>query len=60
MDSNKEFGEEDIKANRSDDDLEEEKTREKVFFPKTLPLVPKCFLGWPICCCQNSFPFEDT
>jgi hypothetical protein len=25
-----------------------------------LPLVPKCFLGWPICCCQNSFPFEDT
>ncbi len=45
LDSNKEFGEEDMKANRFDDDLEEEKIGEIFFLPKTLPLVPKCFLG---------------
>jgi hypothetical protein len=42
VDSNKEFGEEDVKdkvANTSDDNLEEEKIGKQVLFPKTLPLV---------------------
>jgi hypothetical protein len=32
-------------ADRSYDNLMEEKTRKQVFLPKILPLIPKCFLG---------------
>jgi hypothetical protein len=42
VDSDKEFGEEDVKdevADTSDNNLEEEKFGKHVFFPKTLPLI---------------------
>jgi hypothetical protein len=42
VDSNKEFGEEDVKNKATgtfDDNLEEEKIGKQVLFPKTLPLV---------------------
>jgi len=47
VDSNKEFGEEDMKdkiADTFDDNLEEEKIGRHVLLPKTLLLVPKCLL----------------
>jgi hypothetical protein len=47
VDSDKEFGEEDVKdkvADTFNDNLKEEKIGKQVLLPKTLPLVPKSFL----------------
>jgi hypothetical protein len=58
VDSNKKFGEEDVKdevVDTSNDNLEEEKIGKQVIFPKTLPLVESVSFDDQIVVVKNLF-----